>query len=378
MPTPNRAASGLRRAAAVLAAGLAAAACDQNGNFSQFEGFDAWFAANPPASRPPAAADRELLHRHRPRLFVGRDAAPPIRFYEDYIAPGRLVDGNGRPVSGRVTREILNAHRNAPLAVFEHRDSGAPSRPALYGRVDRERFVLAGRERRFTFLTWNAVFRVSGIGAGIDRLQGLLLAAAGDLDDWHQLDHYTAVTLALDAGNRPVAVSFQQHNYRRTGVFGADLPWPEDGRVAVDVALRSNEFYRHAPGRTRRRAVGFLSGSNVAYLVTGADRPFRVADDITDLEREVDYELRFLPPSDAFYTFKGYLGERRLLPGRSGPPGADYNTLPRFKPLHRQMALFHWRDGDSDYVRWFRAGTDGLGRLEERFSRLIEPRAESE
>jgi hypothetical protein len=29
--------------------------------------------------------------------------------------------------------------------------------------------------------------------AGVTGLRALLLAAGGDLDDWHQLDHYTAV-----------------------------------------------------------------------------------------------------------------------------------------------------------------------------------------
>lgn len=105
--------------------------------------------------------------------------------------------------------------------------------------------------------------------------------------------------------------------------------------------MRSNEFYPHKAERTHHRAASFLSPDTVAYLVTGQDRPFRVADDITDPAVGIDYELRFPPPADAVYTFKGFLGEKRLLPGRSGPPGADYNTLPAYKPLHRQMIAFH-------------------------------------
>ena len=46
--------------------------------------------------------------------------------------------------------------------------------------------------------------------------------------------------------------------------------------------------------------------------------PMMSADDITDPAHTVDYELAFLPGSDAFHTFQGYLGERRLLPGRDG------------------------------------------------------------
>jgi hypothetical protein len=99
-----------------------------------------------------------------------------------------------------------------------------------------------------------------------------------------------------------------------------------------------------------------------------------VADDITDPAVDVDYELHFLPPADAFYTFKGFLGGKRLLPGRSGPPGADYNTLSAYKPLHRQMIAFHWRDGDADYVKWFGQPERGMDDLTSRFARLLEGR----
>ena len=129
--------------------------------------------------------------------------------------------------------------------------------------------------------------------------------------------------------------------------------WPADGRIGVDTAIRSNELDPHMPERSIRRAASFLFAGTVDYLVTGRNAPFRIADDITDPAVEVDYTLKFLPPADAFYTFKGFLGEKRMLPGRSGPPGAEYNTLPANKPLHRQMIAFHWRDGDTDFVNWF-------------------------
>ena len=363
------------RAATALVAVLLLAGCERLTNFSQFPGFANYFARNPPKTEPPPEADRALLRKHRPRLFVAEGAVRPIRFYEDYVARGRLTDGRGRLISESVTPEILNAHKDDPQATFEHRPAGEPGRPALYGRVDRERFALGGRERTFTFLTWNAVFRASGIGAGIDWWKGALLGLVGDLDDWHQLDHYTAVTLALDEAGDPVAVSFQQHNYRQTRVFGHDIDRPADERVAVDVALRSNEFYPHSPERRRRRAVGFVSPANVDYLVTGRNPPFRAADDITDPATEIEYDLVFLAPSDAFYTFKGFLGEKRLLPGRSGPPGADYNTLPDLKPMHRQMIAFHWYENDREYVDWFREGGNGLKKLRQRFADAIEGRA---
>jgi hypothetical protein len=88
---------------------------------------------------------------------------------------------------------------------------------------------------------------------------------------------------------------FQQHNYRRTYIVGVDLEWPAEGRVGVDVAARSNDFYPHRPERTIRRAASFLSPDTVDYLVTIGNAPFRIADDITDPVVEVDYDLRFLP-----------------------------------------------------------------------------------
>lgn len=296
---------------------------------------------------------------------------PPIRFYEDYIAQGRLIGRDGNILSSAVSADVLNRHRDDPYVVFEHVPAKTPTRSEMLGRVDRETFDLGGKRRSFTFLTWNAAFRTSGIAEGISTWKGFLLGTAGDLIDWHQLDHYTAVTLALDEINRPVAVMFQQHNYRRTYIIGADLEWPTDGRIGVDVAARSNEFYLHRPERTIRRAASFLSPDTVDYLVTGRNAPFRIANDITDPAVEVDYDLRFLPQTDAFYTFKGFLGKKRLLPGRSGPPGADYNTLPDHKPWHRQLIAFHWRDNDEDYVRWFKEPGRGLEKLSDRFSRMI-------
>jgi hypothetical protein len=370
LKTNKRAAAAM--AAAFLMAALSACARAGDTNFSQRPGFAEYFAANPPAATIPDAADQALLQRYRPRLFMAPGLEPPIRFYEDYIAQGRLIGRDGKPLSTAVSSDILNRHRKNPYVVFEHIPAKTPTRPEMLGRVDRETFDLGGKSRSFTFLTWNATFRTSGIAEAISSWKGLVLGTAGDLIDWHQLDHYTAVTLALDERNRPAAVMFQQHNYRRTYIVGADMEWPADDRIGVDVAARSNEFYPHRPARTVRRAASFLSPDTVDYLVTGRNAPFRIANDITDPAVEVDYALRFLPQTDAFYTFKGFLGEKRLLPGRSGPPGADYNTLPGHKPWHRQLIAFHWRENDEDYVRWFKEPGRGLKNLSDRFARIID------
>ena len=68
---------------------LALLACSDEGNFSQYPGFAAWYAANPPEDAPPDAAERALLERYRPRVFLPAGHVGPIDFYRDYVAEGR-------------------------------------------------------------------------------------------------------------------------------------------------------------------------------------------------------------------------------------------------------------------------------------------------
>ena len=248
--------------------------------------------------------------------------------------------------------------------VFTHRPSGDAPAPKLYGRIAEEAVVWpdCSESLALTFLTYHLVFRSSGLPAGVPSWQAAPLGLIADLDDWHQLDHYTALIITLASTEpgppRPIAATFQQHNYQRTYLLGATagkgrLVLPADDRLALDVAIRSNELYPHQPGRTPRRAVSFLDQESAAYMVTDGPAPWLAADDITDPAREIDPPLAFLPPDDAFYTFKGWLGERRRLPGRDGPPGADYNTLPAMKPLVTQMALSWWHEGDLAWLERF-------------------------
>jgi hypothetical protein len=305
-------------------------------NFSQYPGFDAYVAAHPPLDSLPDQLEQALLRKHAPRFFVADGEEGPIGFYQDYIAQGRL-EAAGKTLR-KVTREILNAYKDDPHAVFTHEPEAVTPTPVVLGRID--------RTEKFTVLTYHAVFRKSGLPAGLSRWQWLLAALLGDPRDWHQLDHYTAAFLFLDSRMLPAALMVQQHNYQRSYLFGETVTLPADGRVMIDVAIGSNELYPHQPGRRGRRAVSFLTPAMLRYMLDGERKPWQVADDVTDPSREVAYRLEFLPPSDAFYTFKGFLGERRALPGRDGPPGAQYNTLPALKPLETQLALGYWRDGN--------------------------------
>ena len=315
-------------------------------NFSQYPGFAEWYAANPPSDVLPSSEDQALLAKHRPRLFLEAGQTGFIDFYRDYIAKGTLRAEDGKVLSKSVTPELLNAHKDDPGVIFTHEpEAGRASGPLpkMYARISQDSLEWLGTSQTLTFLSYNAVFAHSGLTSGLLGWQKIALGLAGDLDDWHQLDHYTAVTVILDQEKRPFAVMLQQHNYLRTYIVGEQIDLPEDGRPLIAVAKGSNELFPYKKGRTSHRAVPFLTPANFRYMMGAGRRPIFTADDITHPEVEADYELAFLAPSDAFYTFKGFLGELRMLPGRDGPPGADYNTLPELKPLPLQMLFGYWR-----------------------------------
>lgn len=338
--------------ALLLALSVGLAGCG-NGrtNFSQEPGFAEYFAKSPLTSTSAGSAEQALLHRYRPRILLPPNHPGMIDFYLDYVPEGHLTDGKGRRVSGPLDRLALNAHKRDPEAVFVHEPSGRPGRATVFARVDQEDVAFETERGRvvepFTFLTYHAVFRYSGLPAGLLGWQEWLIRFVASPEDWHQLDHYTAAMLALDHQGSPVAVILQQHNHMHTYLIGRDIVLPADGRMVLDVAIRSNELYPHQPGRVPHRVMATPGASSLRYLISGEKRPLLGADDVTEGRIERDYGLQFLPADDAFYIFQGFLGERRRLPGRSGPPGASYNIAPALKPRAIQLTAFYWREGDA-------------------------------
>ena len=329
-------------------------------NFSQYPGFAEFFAANASIGVP-NEGDRALLRRHAPRFHLPAGHEGPIDFYRDYIAHGYLVTGDGVRIDGP-TPEDLNRHRDDPAAEFVHvpGSDASPSVPVVYAGIERtDLWALlqpGSRSEEFTVAIYHLVFRVSGLPAALPGWAEASLGLIADLEDWHQLDHYTAAFVVLDAAERPVALTLQQHNYLRTHLVGESVEPGSGGRFDIDVAIRSNELYPHVPERRLRRAVRFLSPEGAAFMMGYGSRPMMSADDVTEPERTVDYRLVFLPGDDAFHAFQGHLGERRLLPGRDGPPGARYNTLPRLKPLPAQILGGYWRErNEGDWQRYRRS-----------------------
>ncbi len=330
------------------------------GNFSQHPGFARHFDAYPRRTSTATEDERVLLERHRPHLWLPAGHAGPIDFYRDYIAQGKLVTGDGQQHPGPVSAALLNQFKHDARAVFTHLPEivASPIPARVLARVDTADVSLGddATPRRWRFLTYHFVFRTSGLVAGLSWWQSLAMGLVADLDDWHQLDHYTAATVVLDEADQPVALMLQQHNGMRTHVIGETVgDWrlepAADGRLAIDVANRSNELYPHRQGRQARPAVDFVSARTLPYLMGLGPGTFSSSADITEPAGLAEYALDFLAPDDAFYVFAGYLGERRWLPGRDGPPGADYNTWPTVKPLHLQLVAGYWREdhpGDLD------------------------------
>ena len=333
-------------------------ACNSNTDFSftQLRGFDD-IRANL-SSQPPTAAEQALLHRHQPLLFVAGDDAMPLDFYQDYIAHGELRAGGN--IIRNPSSAVLNAHKHDPQAQFTHHPDSAPTAATAYGGVHRATLPLDGvGDCDLTFLSYHFVFRHSGLPTGISGWKMALANLVGNSRDWHQLDHYTAAYLVLHQ-QQLRAVLLQQHNNMRAYLVGGD-DFPADAAVQIAAAASSNELYPHHNGGGRYRAVDFLSPSSVDYLLELDDGGgFNGAYDLVDAPQQVAYTLKFLPPNDAFYVFEGILGERRKLPGRDGPPGAMYRTLPPLWDLEKSLHAFFWNEGDDDYAELIRNGDAGM------------------
>ena len=330
---------------------LTLVACGDEGNFSSFPGFQSHFKANPPRSSLPTTEEKILLERFKPRIFLAQGQTRFIDFYADYIAHGKLsVDGE--LVSDSVDSALLNQLKDDVSAEFVYDDATRPSAaPTIYGRVDVDSLMVQGQSWPLTFLSYNLVFAHSGLLAELPFVAKWGMAAVADLSDWHQLDHYVGLTVVLHQ-QRPIAYYLQQHNYQTTYLVAEQSDWPSDDRVQVDVALRSNELYPHSAERRRHPGVSFVTEKSMEFVKTGRKKPMMAGWDVTHGQREQGYELSYLPPDDAFYQFKGRLGESRRLPGRDGPPGADYVTLPGLMPrAHRLVAGFRPRSFEQEQTK---------------------------
>ncbi len=370
---------------------LAAAGCVSKKTsyrtFADHPGFKEYYSDLCSKSKPlpPITEDdQDLLRKYRPRLILPPGGRYPIDFYRDYLPytvmrryPEKTI------VAQKVTPDMLKANQDNTWVYLdlqldrfraagldrqpdltEQQYSDQQRKPAVYGRVYRETVTFPKGKgdlisRDLIFLKYSTVFATSGLVANLPRgFEPLLRIMGLDLEDWHQLDIFGAIYVVLDEKEIPIAVMLAQHNNHRTYLVGKDISLPIDGRMAFDIALRSNEIYPASDntGPVKHRAV--RRTLYMKYLLSGEDPPLFRGYDITYGIRaggkEISYDLAFLSPCNPFYTARMMLGEprpflRRNI-GRNGPPGADYYTIPPLLPLGNLLKFSYLRDGDPDDV----------------------------
>jgi hypothetical protein len=348
--------------------------------FASFPGFDDYFAVTPRLETAASPKEQDLLEKWRPILYISEGGTAPIDFYRDYIANGSLKRLDGSVVSNNMTLVVLNKWKNNEDVEFSYYPTVLPNniRATVYARIDK---VPVENGLIHRYLRYNFVFPTSGLAAELPSGTNLPAKILGWSNDWHQLDHYTAVTIVLDELEAPIAVFMQQHNLISSYIFGKDLPSPDaDNPLAVVAAKGSNELYPlQQNSELRWPVVNFLSTGNLEFMLTGRNGGLFSAFDIAFPQTHpTSYALEFLSPSDAFYSFRGFLGARRRLPGRTGPPGADYNTLPSLKSPQAQLLFGLWRTGDGQVIEIIRRilakyemTSEDFSNLQSAFQRLV-------
>ena len=366
---------------------LAAGGCrqpDTYNSFADYPGFAEYYADSCSAredDKPPPGGDVELLAQYQPRFFLPPGSAPPVDFYRDYLPCTTMrLYPDGVLIGGEVTRELLLSRRRdrrAYLDLDEECVSGKRGGlPALYGRVYRERVSFpdgGGGEETFTltFLKYNIVSAVSGLAAELPRLHRLLLLFPGlDAESWHELDNFAAVHIVLDEKLEPLAVVIAQHNHHRTYLISRDVALPADGRLAFDVAKRSNEIYLSSDAAFSQRHRVVQWSLQLEYLLSGREKPFFSAWDVTwgprAGGREGTFDLKVLSPCDPLYISEMLLGEPRPFfgkyIGRDGPPGSDYYNVPALLPLGRMLKFGYLHDGDPSDIALVEEAVDRKGK----------------
>lgn len=366
--------------------------------FADYPGFQEFYGDSCRDGAPGAADHREqeLLRRFRPRFVIPPGGEQPLDFYGDYLpctVMRRWPDGS--LVSGASTKKLLEEHLRSRTVYLDFDPEcfaeRTPAEPVVYGRVYREKVAFDAPgggtvERELIFLKYNPIFSLSGLAADLPLLHRMLLVLPGlDARDWHELDNFTAVHIVLDEREKPLAVLLAQHNHHRTYLLGKDISPPPDGRLSFDVAERSNELYPSSTSAepVRHRVVQW--SLYLDYLLSGENKPFFSAHDITRGVgaggAEVDYRLAFLLPCDPLYRAEMLLGEPRPFMGRyigrDGPPGSDYYNVPSLLPLGRLLKFSYLQDGDGEDIAVVREAVDrkkdriDIGRIAEHGGRTF-------
>jgi hypothetical protein len=246
--------------------------------FASYPGFDAYYAKNPRLNTAASEIEQKLLIKFKPAFFRSKGGTSPISFYDDYIAKGLLKSLSGEVLKNSPSRESLNEYRSRGDVEFVHLPNGSEknSVAVVFARIDNEAF---NNGQKYTFLTYNFVFPVSGLANELPYGFGLLALLFGWDRNWHQLDHYTAATVVLEGKQDPIALLLQQHNHLSTYLFGEDLPYPSEKKpIKLGSALGSNELYpldlKRCHKKLRWPTVNFITIANLDFMLGNGKRPF--------------------------------------------------------------------------------------------------------
>lgn len=361
---------------------------DRYQTFADHPGFKEYYDGRCPAdqSDPPVSnTDLERLERFRPHLILPPGGRYPIDFYRDYLPYSVMKRySDGQTVTNTVTPELLKTIQ-ADTGYYldfqfkRYRADGldrkyrGPSsdkttddwESTVYARVYHETVTFPTQNgqilsKSLTFLKYNLIFAVSGLAARLPSGSETALRLVGlDPEDWHQLDNFVAIHIVLDERGTPIAAILAQHNHHRTYLIGKHLPLLPDGRLAFDIALRSNEIYPDSDAKEPKEHRVIRWDLYMKYLLSGKDPPFFRGYDITHGipagGKEFSYHLVALSPCDPFYTAKIMMGRPRPFLGwyigRDGPPGADNYTLPSLLPPGNLLKFYYLHDGDPEDIR---------------------------
>ncbi|MFQ5480964.1 MAG: hypothetical protein ACE5DW_06770 [Thermodesulfobacteriota bacterium] len=330
------------------------------------------------------AEEKALLEEFRPRIFIAPGGNIPVDFYKFYLPETLVRDEAGAAIKKHPRRSFLKSiERRAGYYL----DYEGPENPcerdacdnyiaAGYGRVYREkaRFRTNNgiQEKPVIVLKYNFAFTYSGAPAELGWLKELTLSLLMDPAKIHELDIHGAVHVILNESKRPIVLLLAQHNHFRSYVFGKNLKaLPDDKRVKICFALRSNEPYP-CPALAvpvSRRTVG--NPVNISYVIDGRGRPFLSGGDMVFGPkaggREVSYALKFLPSKDPLYVSWIPLGNKEKILFfnsyyRKGPPGMELNTWPELKKYSDIMQFWYLKEGNTENAAFmkgaFRSFTD--------------------
>ena len=297
---------------------------------------------------PPKKEAQKLLKKFLPRVFISKGALLPLDFYKDYLPQTVLKNNKAQVVRQSVTRRYLKAiERNfdfyldyqGALARCFLPDCANITRK-IYGRVFFQvmyppRKYAQDKPIEFQVLKYNLVFATSGLPKELSWYKNIAIYLLGDRENWHELDIHGAIQLLVDAKTKkPLVLLLAQHNHFRSYVIGQDLVLPEDNRINICIAQRSNEPYPCRSEQTKLRTVGnhtnfdFVLGGRQPLFDGGYDIVFSKTDSV-----EQNLVLEFLPTRDPLYTSWIALGDKQKILGiipsfaRRGPPGINMNNM---------------------------------------------------